>query len=241
MTEFDDHGFLKGRPIKPSEWRNALPGMPDGRIITDNTVPPGLLMVQNFLSPAWCDSVVKLCDGVAGERPTIGEGASPDGLELVADAARSSDLIDVRTLPIDINGVVRAIFGALVAPHYRVEIDWFERPEILRYRPGGEYKPHADTENWLQGEKRWTRVLDRDLSILLYLNEGYQGGELAFPNFGLSFKPQRGLLIAFPADGRYVHAALPVAEGVRYVLVSWAAVKGGPRVGTGPPPFALRM
>jgi hypothetical protein len=38
------------------------------------------------------------------------------------------------------------------------------------------------------------------------------------------------MLVAFPSDHRFAHAALPVTGGRRYVIVTWAAVLGSPRV-----------
>ncbi len=99
----------------------------------------------------------------------------------------------------------------------------------------GTIQPHSDAENWDAGSQRWVRGIDRDFSVLLYLNEGFEGGGLEFPNFGLRLTPKAGMLVAFPADHRYVHAALPISEGERFVLVSWCAALGTPRVGRAPP------
>jgi hypothetical protein len=34
-------------------------------------------------------------------------------------------------------------------------------------------------------------------------------------------KPRRGLLLAFPSDGAYVHEVLPMRSGVRYTMAIW--------------------
>lgn len=242
MIEFDDNGYIKDAPVTPANWRGIAPEMPMGQIIAHNAVPPGMLVVQNFLAPAFCDSLVRECEGVSGERHTVSDvGMRGDTPTSRTSEARSSEFIDIRTLSVDIVGVVRQVFGNVVGPHFRRQIDWFELPEILRYRAGGEYKPHADADNWNAVEKKWERMIDRDLSILLYLNEGFGGGEIDFPNFALKLAPKRGLLIAFPSDARYVHAARPVTSGIRYALVSWAAVKGAERVSDTPRSHAIRM
>lgn len=228
MIEFDDSGYAVNRPIRPEAWRASVPGLPDGLAISRNAFPPGFLLVQNYLDPALCDQLVRECDQLPGIRH--GVGAAEDDDSLVYNDIRISETVDIRKLSVNVKSLVRDLFVKTIGPHYEQEIEWFERPEILRYHPGGEYKPHADSENWFSKEKTWKRVLDRDLSILLYLNDGFTGGEIAFPNFGLKFKPVRGLMVAFPSDGRYLHSARPVVTGVRYALVSWAAVRGTPRV-----------
>lgn len=239
MADYDQDGYIAARPLRPESWRSVAPDMPGGLILTPNTVPPGFLLAQAFLDAGACDAIVRECEALPGARHTVME--SGDSGHPVQSAARSSEFIDVRDLSANVVEIVRHAFTRLVAPHFGKQIDWFELPEILRYPGGGEYKPHADADNWNSQTRQWERVLDRDLSVLIYLNEGYTGGEIQFPNFGLSLQPKRGLMIAFPSDARYVHAARPVTSGVRYALVSWAAVKGSPRVGDGPRPHAIRI
>jgi len=151
-----------------------------------------------------------------------------------------SEFVDSRRLSVDVDAIVREAYLRHVAPHFGVEIEWFELPEILRYGPGGEYKPHADAEEWRGEGAGWMRGVDRDLSVLIYLNDGYGGGQIDFPNFRMQLPPQRGMLVAFPSDHRYLHAARPVTSGVRLVVVSWAKAKGSPTV-RGEPPAARRV
>lgn len=228
MIEFDDTGYAAKRPIKPEAWRTSVPELPDGLAISRNAFPPGFLLVQSYLDQALCDRIVQECDRLPGIRHGVAVGEY-DVSTQISDI-RISETVDIYKLSVDVISLVRDLFVKTIAPHYGQEIEWFERPEILRYHPGGEYKPHADAENWFAQEKSWKRVLNRDLSILLYLNDAYTGGEIMFPNFGLKFKPTRGLMVAFPSDARFLHAARPVVSGVRYALVSWAALRGTLRV-----------
>ena len=71
---------------------------------------------------------------------------------------------------------------------------------------------------------------DRDLSLLLYLNEDYSGGGLTFTNFHCHFRPRTGDLLVFPSDNRYEQQAEVVQAGVRYAIASWAAVSGRRRL-----------
>ena len=204
--------------------------MPPGRHISNNTIPPGLLVVDNFLDPAWRRSLLHECENKAGSAHAIGAEAGGEGKRIAVDNdVRKSEHIDIGSVKTDVIGAVRQIFTNVVGPHFQRRIEWFEKPEILRYREGGQYIPHADSENWIEKDQRWKRAINRDLSVLLYLNDDFEGGEVHFPNFGYTIKPTTGLLIAFPSDHRYLHAAQTVTAGVRYAVVSWAAVFGGPR------------
>jgi predicted 2-oxoglutarate/Fe(II)-dependent dioxygenase YbiX len=229
MTEFNANGLAVGAPWRPASWLSAVGDQPLGVQGVVNSLPPGFLMLENALNRAACNTLVAECEGL--ERiPHSTAPANASSSEV--SAIRTSETVDIFKLSIDVVAVVRHVFTAYVAPHFRADLEWFDRPEVLRYGPGGEYKPHADAENFFPDSQRWQRVIDRDLSILLYLNDSFEGGEIAFPNFGLQFKPKAGLLVAFPSDARYLHAALPVTQGIRYALVSWAAERGTARVGS---------
>ncbi|NNE40421.1 MAG: 2OG-Fe(II) oxygenase [Marinicaulis sp.] len=240
MSGFDDNGLIAGAPIAPESWHNVVKGVPPGRIISNYTAPPGIFVIQNFCEPGWCDQLVRECEGQAGARHRVGAGGGGD-LDASVNDRRTSDAIDSHDLQTDIVSAIRMLFTGPISQHFQVQIDWFERPEILRYRDGGEYKAHADSQIFDPNEKKYNRVIDRDLSILVYLNGDFDGGELYFPSFDFGLKPQRGMVAAFPSDGRFVHLARPVTNGTKYTIVSWAAAKGGPRVMAGPPNTAMMV
>ena len=83
---------------------------------------------------------------------------------------------------------------------------------VLKYDEGTEYKQHFDCG----GEHK-----DRVVSMLLYLNDDYEGGELEFPFFGIKYKPSAGDIIFFPSSYSFAHIAHPVTSGTKYALVTW--------------------
>lgn len=58
------------------------------------------------------------------------------------------------------------------------------------------------------------------LSLVGYLNDDYEGGELYFDKFNLKIKPKAGDLYLFPSSFIYSHAALPVKNGIKYSIVT---------------------
>jgi predicted 2-oxoglutarate/Fe(II)-dependent dioxygenase YbiX len=239
MSEHDSSGYLANKSTNPDDWRRACPEMPTGIVVNRNTIPPGMLMVYNYLEPAFCRALVAECDAHTGTRQSVTD--INDTSRVITNDERTSDLVDTRALSTDVTGLIRNAYEHVIAPHFGQEMEWFELPQILRYKPGGEYKPHADSENWVVEDKQWRRDINRDLSVLLYINDDYSGGEIVFPNFGVGLKPAAGMLVAFPSDHRYVHTARPVTAGIRYAIVSWGAVKGGPRMDAGPPSDIIRL
>src|ERR1700730_19336478 len=88
--------------------------------------------------------------------------------------------------------------------------------------PGGRHSRHAD--NCRQNEQGdWVpnHSPQRDVSAIYYLNEEFEGGEIAFEREGLVVKPRRGLLLAFPSDRDHVHQVYPVRRGIRYTMPIW--------------------
>ena len=92
------------------------------------------------------------------------------------------------------------------------DVEHFENVQLIRYKPGGFYHAHKDN---------FGKTLEnhREVTILVYLNEDFTGGETSFPKLEWAFKPQTGYVLLFPA--RYQHKAEAVIEGTKYVLAAW--------------------
>ena len=225
---FAPSGYLEQKPAPRQAWGQVSPDQPEGLAFARAAVPPGFLVIQNYLDPGTCDRIVAECAQLPGVASTVADGKGDD----YRDQVRRSDYIQPGSVTgVDVMALMKDVVANTVGPLLRVEPEWYEQPEILRYPQGGEFLPHADADVFDPATQKWDRRENRDISLLLYLNDGFQGGEIQFPNFGLSLPPRRGMLVAFPSDGRYAHAARPVGMGQKYVVVTWLAAKGSPRVG----------
>jgi predicted 2-oxoglutarate/Fe(II)-dependent dioxygenase YbiX len=126
-----------------------------------------------------------------------------------------------------------ASVAAFINPFYGIKVRDTEPSHILHYGPGGHYIPHVDAETLYKDEiglEMWEKSLDRDLSVVYFLNDDFIGGELVFPGFDLRIKPQAGMLVCFPSDHHYIHGVNPVTQGHRYTIVNWLRVEGIPTV-----------
>ena len=81
-----------------------------------------------------------------------------------------------------------------------------------RYRPGQAFKPHFD------GSYRPSASLESELTLLLYLNDDFTGGETAFLDLDASVRPERGSVLLFAH--RVLHEGAEVTSGTKYVLRS---------------------
>ena len=237
-SRFNVHGRFKN-PITSPENADILRGVPLGTYVSRNTVPPGILVIANFLNPDECRYLLDNTKDVAGvstkDTEKVRQGlASKDDPGL-----RVTDRVPLGHIASRVNEIYRRLYLGQVGPFYNVEIEQYEFPELLRYSAGGQYAPHADAENWDPDNLRWTRILDRDFSTLVYLDSDFEGGELVFNNFNFKIAPKAGLLVSFPSDHRYLHVAKQITSGQRNVLVSWACAKGTERVQDAPAKTAV--
>lgn len=83
---------------------------------------------------------------------------------------------------------------------------------ILKYETAGYLPAHTD-----HGSS------SRTLSVVLYLNDDFDGGEITFPYVGngITIKPTAGSAIFFPSMFVYVHEVAAVTKGTRYALPNW--------------------
>jgi hypothetical protein len=66
----------------------------------------------------------------------------------------------------------------------------------------------------------------RCLSLIIVLNDDYDGGVFCFPNQGLKFRVQKGQAILFPPYWTHPHAVTSVGEGqARYTINTWILEK----------------
>ena len=120
---------------------------------------------------------------------------------------------------------VAECFRTIIAPKYNCQFKSYEPVQFLGYPVGGHYKAHNDGESFNYETRQWEKCMDRDVSFLFYLNDQYGGGELEFCDLGLTIKPKRGMMIAFPSYKDFAHRVHPVTWGHRYTLVSWVATQ----------------
>jgi hypothetical protein len=87
--------------------------------------------------------------------------------------------------------------------------------QLVRWRTGMHMPTHADRAN---PDGRPHGMPFRDFASIVYLNEGYEGGELYFPRLDLTIKPATGMLLAFTGGWYHEHGVLKVTEGERLTM-----------------------
>jgi len=95
-----------------------------------------------------------------------------------------------------------------------------ERLQVVRYTPGGFYKPHQDANIEHSNRRKHT--------FIFALNDEYEGGETIFPNLNMSFKLKKGDVLQFDtldSWGRIpykaIHSGAPVSNGEKWIANLW--------------------
>ena len=87
--------------------------------------------------------------------------------------------------------------------------------DLLKYSPGGKYEVHTD---------HYT-TSPRHLSIIMNLNNDYEGGDLIFTDQKEKevkrFNLGKGSIVFFPSNFMYPHSIQPITKGTRYSIVAW--------------------
>lgn len=174
---------------------------------------PRVAIFEKFLSPAECAHLALSVQDIL--EPS--QVADPRTGRLIAHPIRTSSAAPIgptrESLPIQaiLKRIARATGTA---------VQQGESLTVLHYAPGQQYREHLDTLPRTTNQRIGT--------FIIYLNDGFGGGETSFPSLGLTIKPRLGDALYFgnithvgQPDQRSRHAGLPLVSGVKWVATRW--------------------
>jgi len=92
---------------------------------------------------------------------------------------------------------------------------------FVKWITGMNSKLHADCEKPDGTPAYSADFYTYNVSVLMYPNDEYTGGEITFPDYDIVLKPKPGDMILFPGNGAYRHTVQRVESGTRYTMPSW--------------------
>jgi predicted 2-oxoglutarate/Fe(II)-dependent dioxygenase YbiX len=213
-----------------------------GSTAPDREPPEGIHIAPNVVSDKYCNDLLLYARKQPKRWLTIARPQrGSQQLDLKQDEDRVTREVKLGKWRKKACNTVESNFRTLIREKFGETLLWYEEPNLLFYSEGGFYAPHADSEAFYSRQGIWKKEMDRDYSMLFYLNDDYEGGHINFMMFNYRYKPARGDLILFPSDHRYVHTAEPVTSGRRFAIVSWAAVRERTKVKATPWPTAIMV
>ncbi|MHA2403976.1 MAG: 2OG-Fe(II) oxygenase family protein [Candidatus Kariarchaeaceae archaeon] len=96
-------------------------------------------------------------------------------------------------------------------PEFELEIQEDSGYELLKYEEGDFYIEHTDS----------FKEQPRALTVIVSMNNAYEGGEVALFNRELVYKLDAGDVIMFPSNFMYPHEIMPVKSGTRFSIITW--------------------
>ena len=181
---------------------------------------PRVVVFGDLLSADECDAMIALARARLARSETV---QNETGSSEVNDA-RTSDGMFFERGEHEVVARIEARMAALLG----WPLENGEGLQVLRYRPGAEYKPHYD---YFDPAHAGTPTIlkrggQRVASLVCYLNTPQQGGATTFPDVQFEVAPVRGNAVFFSYDRphpatRTLHGGAPVIEGEKWVATKW--------------------
>lgn len=197
-----------------------------GEIRVDNVAPcvsvyKNIFDAKNFIELIEAEAQEKW-PYIFWEHSGTGDGTVSNyrmSFQMSLDPLSSPDIPeDNRMRPI--SDILQSIWGPINECIYEyrnrhsLQLERDEGLRVLKYSGGAEYRAHYDAGPGVP----------RVLSLVAWLNDDYDGGQLEFPFFNTTIQPSAGGMVIFPANFAYTHYAHPVGENnndIKYSLVTW--------------------
>ena len=172
--------------------------------------------LNNIINPDFSQKIISLIDKKADKNLTV--GTRGDVNTEIRNVKGYSLNFDTPTNVFYWNFIKTEIERLYV--HYRykfpkMESNKINQIDLLKYSVGGKYEIHTDNYS----------TSPRSLSVIMNLNDEYQGGNLIFADQKNKeikrLKLGKGSIVFFPSNFMYPHMIESITEGTRYSIVAW--------------------
>ncbi len=167
-------------------------------------------VIHDFFTPEECDAAIARSEA---------EGYAEAPITTRAGAVMRKDVRNNTRLMVEDDDLARSLFKR-AEPFLPAQLGAWklltfnERFRYYRYDVGETFRPHFDG-SFKRGEEERSQV-----TFMVYLNDGYQGGETVFydeqGNERARVAPERGAALVF--HHHQLHEGAPVTAGRKYVL-----------------------
>ncbi len=175
---------------------------------------PLAFMLDSVLTPAECASLIDRIE-------TLGPAAAP--ITTSAGFVMRPDIRNNERVMFDDVALAKDVFDRIAATVPAPLCDMQpvganERFRCYRYLPGQRFAPHYD------GAFERNETERSLLTLIVYLNEGFDGGETGFLDFDVTAVPRTGSALLF--QHHMLHEGVSVRAGTKYVLRSDVMYRG---------------
>lgn len=180
--------------------------------------PEGIVLIRD-LCP-WCADLIRIAEDVGDWRRIeldVRRGEEEPRPFIRRDSLPVSAMYDSRFRPFE-DALFRVCGAALSRYGVADRLVTATRDEayaINRYSVGDMHNEHVDIRECTMANAF------RVLSMVVFLNDNYEGGDLNFPSYGRVVRPTVGAALLFPSGVGFTHRTTPVLSGTRYVVSTY--------------------
>jgi prolyl 4-hydroxylase len=174
--------------------------------------------IESFLSEEECNELVTIIDA-NHTRSSVVEGGTD--ISTVSETRTSS------TCNLDSNNELVSRVHNKIAIHLGQQLSKGEGLQGQLYEQGQFFKPHNDYFSGSAYDKHCLQSGNRTFTLMIYLNDDFEGGGTNFPNMDLKVKPKRGKAVIWQntIDGigqeKTLHEGQSIDSGKKYIITSW--------------------
>lgn len=202
--------------------------------LTQQHAAPRVFTVENFLPKQVCAWLIKQARKNLVRAPVQ---TAQQGGAFSLDNARSNSAAGSSLLQPDL---VVQLVNMRIASAIGMPLSHQEPTNFLHYARGEQYAQHYDffTKEEEPGFMRELQAIgQRAVTVLVYLNDGYEGGETEFPRLDWRYRGNAGDALIFwnlSARGERemdsLHTGTQVTKGEKWILSKWVRQKPHPLI-----------
>ena len=192
-------------------------------------IPYSVLELDNMFTKDECESVMAYMNAKMTRSTVVGPTSSAN-----VTPDRTSYTAWLNKTDTDQEHFINKFIGiAAMLTGYRT-LDFYEDISIVRYQASEYYREHYDACATTKNCQNNSRIY-RKATLIVYLNDGFSGGETSFPKINVKVTPKTGKVAMFyDTDHQGVeiaeslHAGLPVTSGEKWIATLWIKFLPGP-------------
>ena len=169
--------------------------------------------IKNVISTEFINKIIPLIDSRAKKNMLVKNSVENKKMRDVKGCELTSDIST--DLFIYIKKEIERLYNFYKVKFPKLQSSRINQIDLLKYSVGGKHNLHIDFDAGTH----------RNLSVIMNLNNDYEGGDLIFAdqknNEIKRFKLSKGSIVFFPSNFMYPHMIEPIKKGTRYSIVSW--------------------
>ena len=173
-----------------------------------------IVELKNIISPQFIDKIIPLINKKSKKKISIRDGLHTSirnvkGYQLNFNTPTNLFYWNY------IKQEIERLYAFYKAKFPKMQSSKINQIDLLKYDSGGKYEIHTDHYS----------DSPRHLSIIINLNDEYEGGDLVFTDQKdqeiKKIKLGKGSIVFFPSNFMYPHSIKSITKGTRYSIVAW--------------------